>query len=108
MQPTSNQRNDTFTIVMSVTFVLGMVVALVLIFLWQSHVTALTQGGAYHLAVAFCPPFFLVGVVSALQDSTLAVVLAGGTIVFANGSLYAGVAALVYWVLSIRGRSDFL
>ena len=104
MQPTHHPRNDTLTIVMSATLVLGMVVALVLIFLWRSHPATITQSGAYQLAVAICPPFFLVGVVSALADSTLAVVLTGATIVFANGSLYAGIAALVYWVWSIRGQ----
>lgn len=88
---------------MSLTVVLGMAVALILILVWRSHPT-MTQSGAYHLAVALCPPFFLVGVVTALADSTPAVVLTAGTIVFANGSLYAGVAALVYWALSIRGR----
>jgi hypothetical protein len=103
LQRSPNHRNDTLTIVMSVTVVLGMAVALVLIFLWRSHPATMTQSGAYHLAVALCPPFFLVGVVSALSESTLAVVLTAGTIVVANGSLYAGLAALVYWTWSIWG-----
>ena len=89
---------------MSVTIVLGMVVALVLIFLWRSYPATMTQSGAYHLAMVLCPPFFLVGVASALTESTLAIVLTAGTIVLANGSLYAGLAALVYWIVSIRGR----
>lgn len=103
MQRSPNHRNDTLTIVMSVTIVLGMAVALVLIFLWRSYPATMTQNGAYHLAVALCPPFFLVGVVSAMTESTLAVVLTAGTIVVANGSLYAGLAALVYWAWSIWG-----
>ena len=104
MQRSPDNRNDKLVIVMSITVVLGMAVALILVFLWRSHPAMVTQGGAYHLAVAVCPPFFLVGVVTAMADSTLAVVLAAGTIVFANGSLYAGVAALAYWAFSIRGR----
>ena len=89
---------------MSVTIVLGMVVALALIFLWRSYPATMNQSGAYHLAVVLCPPFFLVRVASALTESTLAIVLTAGTIVLANGSLYAGLAALVYWIVSIRGR----
>ena len=104
MQRPQSRPNDAFVIVMSVTFVLGMAVALVLVFLWRHHPAFANPGGSYYLAVALCPPFILVGVVSALTESTLAVVLTAGTIVFANGSLYAGVAALVYWALSIRRR----
>jgi hypothetical protein len=91
-------RDDVFIIVMSVAFVLGMAVALGLIFFWRSYPAAMTQSTAYHMAVAVCPPFLLVGVFSALADSTFALVLTAGTIVFANGSLYAGVAAFAYWV----------
>jgi hypothetical protein len=103
-----NHRNVALTIVMSLTIVLGMAVALVLIFLWRRHPATMIEGGAYHLAVALCPPFFLVGVVSAQSESTLAVVLTAGTIVVANGSLYAGLAALIYWVFSIWGRQNKL
>ncbi|HEY4932163.1 MAG TPA: hypothetical protein VII23_11380 [Terriglobales bacterium] len=108
MHRTPDLRSDTIVTVMSVSIVLGMAVALVLIFLWRSHPATITQSGAYQFAVAICPPFFLVGVVSAMPESTLAVVLTGGTIVVANGSLYAGVAALAYWVWSIRGRRSNL
>jgi hypothetical protein len=108
LPPSPEHRNDTLTIVMSVTIVSGMAVALVLIFLWRSYPATMTQGGAYHLAVALCPPFFLVGVVSALSESMLAEVLTAGTIVMANGSLYAGLAALVYWAWSIWGRQNKL
>ncbi|HEY4962937.1 MAG TPA: hypothetical protein VII29_18940 [Terriglobales bacterium] len=104
LQRSPRNHDETFVIVMSITAVLGMVVALVLVFLWRNHPAVVTQSGAYQFAVALCPPFILVGVVSALTESTLAVVLTAGTIVFANGSLYAGVAALVYWALSIRRR----
>ena len=101
MQRSSNNRDDPFVIVLSVTVVLGMAVALVLIFLWRNHPATMAQSGPYHLAVALCPPFLLTGVVSAMAESALATVLTAGTIVLANGSLYAGLAALVYWALSI-------
>ncbi len=99
-------RDDTFVIVLSVTAVLGMVVALALVLLWRSYPATITDGTPYHAAMAVCPPFILVGVVSAMTESTLAVVLTAGTIVFANGSLYAGVAALVYWAFSTWRRRD--
>ena len=103
MRPTSKSHDDPFVIVMSVTVVLGMAVALVLIFLWRIHPATMTQSGAYPLAIVLCPPFFLVGVVTALVDSPLAIILTSGTIVFANGSLYAGLAAFVYWIISNWG-----
>ena len=108
MPQSPNHRHDTLTIVMSLTVVLGMAVALLLIFLWRSQPATMAQSGPYHLAVALCPPFFLVGVVGAMTESTLAVVLTAGTIVIANGSLYAGLAALAYWVWSIWGRQNKL
>jgi hypothetical protein len=98
---TSKKRDEAFVIAMSVAVVAGMAVALVLVFLWQSYPATMTQGAAYRLAVAVCPPFILVGVVTALSDSTLAVVLTAGSIVLANGSMYAGLLAFIYWVMSI-------
>jgi hypothetical protein len=101
----SNDRDDALLSVMSVTVVLGMVVGIVLVFLWRNYPAIVMHDGVYHLAVAFCPPFLLVGVVSAITESTLAVVLTAGTIVFANGSLYAGLAAFGYWIFLTRRRS---
>jgi hypothetical protein len=100
LQRTPNTRDVTFLIVMSVSFVLGMAVALILVYVWLKHPGAISQSATYHIAVALCPPFLLVGVMSALTDSPLAVVLTAGTIVFANGPLYAGLSAFAYWVLS--------
>ena len=104
MQRSPNRRDDPFVIVMSVTVVLGMVVALVLVFLWRNYPVTMAHSGVYHLAVALCPPFFLVGIVNAMTESTLAVIMTAGTIVIANGSLYAGVAAFVYWTVSTWTR----
>jgi hypothetical protein len=95
---TTKSRDQGLVIAISAAVVSGMAVALLLIFLWRSHPSTITEGVAYRLAIAVCPPFILVGVVSALSDSTLAVVLAAGSIVLGNASLYAGLTAFAYWV----------
>jgi len=100
LQRSQDSRDDRLVTVISISLVVGMAVALVLIFLWRNDPSAMTQDAAYHSAVVLCPPFFLVRVVSALADSTLAIVLTAGAIVIANGSLYAGLAALVFWIVS--------
>ncbi|MGA9565331.1 MAG: hypothetical protein WBS19_07400 [Candidatus Korobacteraceae bacterium] len=106
MPYSTKNRNDTLVIVLSVMFVVGMAIALVLFLLWRNHATAMAQGIAYHAAVMLCPPFILVSAIGSASDSTLALVLTGGTIVFANGALYAGLAAFVYWaVLTFLPRS---
>jgi len=99
LPPASKARYDALIIVLSVTFVAGMAIALAITLLWRSH-PAMAQGAAYQLAVALCPPFILVGSVGGITDTTLALVLTAGVIVFANGALYAGLAALVYWALT--------
>jgi hypothetical protein len=98
--PTTKSHDQGLVIAISLAVVVGMVVALFLIFLWRSYPSTMSQGAAYRLAMAVCPPFILVGVVTALSDSTLAVVLAAGCIVLGNASLYAGLTAFVYWVWS--------
>lgn len=107
LQRKSTKHDERFVILLSVTFVLGMAVALALIFVWRQSPAAMAQTALYHAAVAVCPPFLLVGVFSALEDSTFALVLTAGTIVFANGSLYAGLSAFAYWVfLSLGSKKE--
>ena len=84
--------------ILSLSFVGGMAIALAITLLWRSH-PAVAQGGAYQLAVALCPPFILVGSVGGITDTTLSLVLTAGIMVFANGALYAGLAAFVYWAI---------
>jgi hypothetical protein len=96
---TAKNRNDALVVVLSFMFVAGMAVALVLFLLWRNHPAAMAQGLEYHAAVMVCPPFILVDAIGSAGDSTLALVLTGGTIVFANGALYAGLAAFVYWAV---------
>jgi hypothetical protein len=100
LAPTTKSREQGLVIAISVAVVVGMAVALILIFLWRSHPSTITEGVAYHLAIAVCPPFILVGVVTAMSESPLPVALAAGSIVLGNGSLYAGLTAFAYWVWS--------
>jgi hypothetical protein len=48
-----------------------------------------------------CPPFILSLAAGAVPDSDLALTLIVGTIVLANGFLYAGVAAVGYFVVTV-------
>jgi len=97
---TSKNRTDALVIILSIAFVAGMAVALVLFQLWRRHPETMANGVPYHTAVALCPPFLLVGSVGGITDSALTLLLTGGTIVFANGSLYAGMAAFAFWAVS--------
>lgn len=91
------RQNDTLVIVLSIAFVAGMALAVLLIAIWRSHPAAIAQDAVFRAAVALCPPFMLVRVVGGLDDTTLALILTGGTVIMANGSLYAGLAAFAYW-----------
>jgi len=53
------------------------------------------------VALLVCPPFILSAAVDPTPDSDLALTLIVGTIVFANAFLYAGVAAVGYFVVTI-------
>jgi len=98
-------KENYLVIVLSLSFVLGMAVALGVWFAWTSG--AIPSGFDHPLtitALVFCPPFILSLAVAPQPDSALAWVLVVGTIVFANAFLYAGVASGVYAVVSILAR----
>jgi len=59
------------------------------------------QNALSFLSLCVCPPFILSVAVSATPDAGLALALTVGTIVFANGFLYAGVAAGGYFLVSM-------
>ncbi len=93
--------NDGLAIVLSVSFVLGMAVALAVYFVWRLNVGALhSQGILSAIALIVCPPYVLSLVIGPTPDSDLALVLTVGTIVFANAFLYAGAAAGGYFVFT--------
>jgi hypothetical protein len=86
---------------MSLSFALGMAVALGVYFLWRAHPENFQSSSAAAVALAVCPPFVLSFAFGPTPESDLALVLVVGTIVFANAFLYAGVAAGIYAVLTI-------
>ena len=88
--------------VLSISFVLGMGVAVAVYSAWKFGVIA---PGLHNVlsavALLVCPPFILSAAVGPTPDSDLALTLIVGTIVFANGFLYAGMAAIGYFVVTI-------
>lgn len=87
---------------LSISFVLGMGVAVGVYFAWKSGAIA---PGLHNVlsavALLICPPFILSAAVGPTPDSDLALTLIVGTIVFANAFLYAGMAAVGYFVVTI-------
>lgn len=92
--------HNAFAIVLSVAVVAGMVVALALIGMWRSHSPLVTTGMGYRAAVAVCPPFLLVGVMGAVDETALSLLITSGAIVVGNTAMYGGVAAFAYWAMT--------
>jgi hypothetical protein len=91
--------------VLSLSFVLGMAVALAVYFAWRLNVGELqAHGFLTAIGLIICPPFVLSLVIGPTPDSDLALVLIVGTIVFANAFLYAGVAAGGYFIFSLTAK----
>lgn len=90
--------------VLSLSFVLGMAVALAVYFAWRLNVGLQAHGFLTALALSICPPFVLSLVIGPIPDSDLALVLVVGTIVFANAFLYAGVAAGGYFLFTTLAK----
>ena len=101
-RPGSPKSKDSyFVIVLSVTFLFGMAMGVAVYMAWTTGVVAPgLNHPATDAALLFCPPFILSLTVAPAPDNALAWVLVVGTIVFANGFLYAGVASGVYVVAS--------
>jgi hypothetical protein len=89
-----------FLKVLVLAFVVGLAIAAVLCVTWRRD-PAVFSSQLRVAAVAICPPFLLAGVLEATADSTLAVVMTIGTIVFANGFLYAGLASFAYFLATV-------
>jgi hypothetical protein len=91
--------------VLSISFVLGMGVAVAVYSAWKFGVIA---PGLHNVlsavALLVCPPFILSAAVGPTPDSDLALTLIVGTIVFANAFLYAGVAAVGYFVVTTMAK----
>lgn len=102
-QPAS--RENYLVTVLSISFVLGMAVAIAIYAGWRSG--AIAPG--FHnvlsaLSLLVCPPFILSFAVGPSPDAGLALALIVGTIVFANAFLYAGAGAGGYFVVSVMMR----
>ncbi|MGA8875970.1 MAG: hypothetical protein WB555_10565 [Candidatus Korobacteraceae bacterium] len=91
---------------LSLSFVLGMAVAIAVYAAWRSGVIPPSFPNFLSaLSLFVCPPFVLSFAVGPAPDSGLALSLIVGTIVFANAFLYAGVAAGGYFVVSIMMKN---
>jgi hypothetical protein len=97
--------NGNLVTVLSLSFVLGMAVALAVYFAWRLNVGGLQAHGFLSaVALSICPPFVLSLVIGPTSDSDLVLALVVGTIVFANAFLYAGVAAGGYFIFTLTGK----
>jgi len=99
----STRADGRFLIVMSLSFVLGMAVALAIFLYWRVHGGQIPDFFSV-LALLLCPPFVLASVTGPTPDSDFALVLISGTIVFANAVLYAGFAAGIYFVATVVAK----
>ena len=94
-------KENYLVLVLSISFILGMGMALIIYFGWRAGVIAAGFHGALSiLALALCPPFILSYAIGPAVDSDLALTLVVGTIVFANAFLYAGVGAGGYFLVT--------
>jgi hypothetical protein len=97
--------NGNLVTVLSLSFVLGMAVALAVYLAWRLNVGGLQAHGFLSaVALSICPPFVLSLVIGPTSDSDLVLALVVGTIVFANAFLYAGVAAGGYFIFTLTAK----
>lgn len=107
VEPQSGKSDRRFVMVMVLSFVLGMAVALGVYLVWRSYTRAPQNQGLFTAtALMVCPPFILSFAIGPRPDSDLALVLTVGTILFANGCLYAGVAAGLYAVGTVLTKKS--
>jgi hypothetical protein len=98
---TSSSTDRLLTAVM-LAFMLGMTLALGVYLLWRFNAIPLQLHQPFvAVALLLCPPFILSFVINAKPDFALELVLLVGTIIFANGFLYAGLAAGLYFILDV-------
>lgn len=108
MSADSGSKHRPFLTVLFLAFGLGLAVAVGLCSVWRYYPDAFSTPQARVAAIAVCPPFLLAGILEATADTTLAVIMTVGTIVFANGFLYGGLASFVYFLATVflrKGRS---
>ena len=96
----SRKKDNLFVIVLGCAFAVGLAIAIALCVIWK-YQSSLINAQTFPFAVAICPPFLLMSVLQAITDNTLAVVMTVGTIIIANGFLYAGLSSLAYFVATV-------
>lgn len=103
MQESSRKQHEALIIAISMAVVAGMAIAALLVAWWRHSPAMLASDTGFRAAVAICPPFMLLRAVGGVEDSVLSLVMTEGVIVIANGALYAGMAAFVYWAMTSLG-----
>ena len=99
------KKDTVFFKVLAASFVAGVLVAGVVYWLWRSQlISAQFQELFNVVALVVCPPYILSVISGPALNNAFAIVLTAGTIVFANGFLYAGVISGVYFLLQVRQR----
>jgi len=96
--------------VISLAFVAGMAIAIGIYYGWSHGVIPTAFNGAVSMVALFvCPPFILSIAVGPTAEADLMRVVVAGSIVFANGFLYAGVAAGAFYVFTLlfKRKSNF-
>src|SRR6185369_15661919 len=100
MNSGSTSKHKPFLTVLFLAFGVGLAVAVALCAVWRYHPDAFSAP-ARVASIAICPPFLLAGILEATADGGLAVVMTVGTIIFANGFLYAGLASFAYFLMTV-------
>ena len=94
-------KEDYLLTVLSISFVVGMAVAICIYLAWRSGAIAPGFPNALSaLSLLVCPPFILAFIVGPATDTGLALALVAGTVVLANGFLYSGVGAGGYFIMT--------
>jgi hypothetical protein len=105
LHPSFGKSDSRFLLVMSLSFLLGMCVGLAVYLAWRFHfVPPQEQGWFVNASLVLCPPFLLTLVAGSALEFDLMLALVTGTIIFANGFLYAGVAAGLYFLFTLWER----
>ncbi len=100
MNSTPPNKNKPFLTVVILAFVVGLALAVLLCVIWRYHPDVFTAPVRV-AAIVICPPFLLVGILEATAEGALPLIMTVGTIIFANGFLYAGLASFVYFLMTV-------
>jgi len=104
-QPIALSKENHLVTALSLSFVLGMAVAVGVYLAWSHGVIGPAFSGfASSAALLVCPPFILSVAMGPMANADLGMALMVGSVVFANAFLYAGFAALGYWVVTITSK----